>query len=442
MFRHLLFNHFYRVHMMAQWFRRHFTPAGHLLLAAMSFSAVLGIDTNQTLAYQLFTLTAALLLLSVTGSWLCRKKCKVRRILPPYATVGEVLVYQVEIENQGRTTQHSLALLEHLPHPRISFAEFSRLGLGGSGNFFDDYVGYPRWRALMEQRRGARVEEQVVPPLLPRTHSEVQTQLIPWRRGYLHFSALSLVCPDPLGIFKTLRRHNCPGKLLVLPKRYPVPDLKLVGHRRYQPGGVSLALAIGDSTEFVALREYRPGDPLRHIHWKSWARRGKPIVKEFQDEFFTRHALILDTFAERDDNAAFEEAVAVSASFVCGLLNQDTLLDMIFVGAKPYHFTGGRGLSHLDGMLEILACVEAQPAPGFAMLHSALVPHLRLFSACICVLLKWDAVRQTLLQTLRAADIEVIALVIGEAPPDVEMAQVYFLRPGHIAEDLQRVQGV
>jgi uncharacterized protein (DUF58 family) len=55
---------------------------------------------------------------------------------------------------------------------------------------------------------------------------------------------------------------------------------------KYQQGGVALASNVGQSDEFVALRDYRQGDPLRHIHWRSWARAGKPVVKEFEDEFF------------------------------------------------------------------------------------------------------------------------------------------------------------
>ena len=77
-------------------------------------------------------------------------------------------------------------------------------------------------------------------------------------------------------------------------------------------GGVSLAASVGDSEEFIGLRDYRPGDPLQKVHWKSFARTGKPIVREFQDEFFERHALILDTSSSRGEDAVFEEAIAVS----------------------------------------------------------------------------------------------------------------------------------
>jgi len=106
---------------------------------------------------------------------------------------------------------------------------------------------------------------------------------------------------------------------------------------------VALASTIGEAEEFVGLREYRPGDPLQRVHWKSFARTGKPIVKEFQDEFFERHALVLDTSTDRGEDIAFEEAVAVAASFVYAIDTQECLLDLLFVGAAVHTYTGGRG---------------------------------------------------------------------------------------------------
>ena len=81
----------------------------------------------------------------------------------------------------------------------------------------------------------------------------------------------------------------------------------------------------------MSLRDYRPGDPLRRVHWRSYAKTGEPVVKEFQDEYFTRHALILDTFAVPGGDEAFEEAVSVAASFACTLLTQESLLDLLFL---------------------------------------------------------------------------------------------------------------
>ena len=37
----------------------------------------------------------------------------------------------------------------------------------------------------------------------------------------------------------------------------------------------------GGSDDFLSLKEYRPGDPLKHVAWKSFAREGEMMVKEF-----------------------------------------------------------------------------------------------------------------------------------------------------------------
>ena len=184
---------------------------------------------------------------------------------------------------------------------------------------------------------------------------------MPLRRGVLRFTGVTLARPDPLGLFRALTTVPLPQSVLILPRRYPLPAIALPGVAKYQEGGVALAANVGQSDEYVALRDYRHGDPLRHIHWRSWARVGRPVVKEFEDEFFVRHALVLDTFTDHPHSEVFEEAVSVAASFACTLPTQESLLDLLFVGPQSYCFTAGRGVAHVDQMLEILASVRAVP---------------------------------------------------------------------------------
>ena len=148
----------------------------------------------------------------------------------------------------------------------------------------------------------------------------------------MRFTGLTLARPDPLGIFRSFSKISAPQTVLILPRRYSIPPIALPGALRYQEGGVALAANVGRSEEFVALREYRHGDPLRHIHWRSWAKVGKPIVKEFEDEFFVRHALVLDTFTDEPRSEILEEAVSVAASFACAVLTQESLLDLLSHG--------------------------------------------------------------------------------------------------------------
>jgi uncharacterized protein (DUF58 family) len=226
---------------------------------------------------------------------------------------------------------------------------------------------------------------------------------------------MTLARSDPFGLMRTLRTQPAPQSLLVLPKRYPLGDVRLPGSRRFQHGGVALAMSVGDSDEFFSLRDYRPGDPLRRIHWRSWAKAGRPIVKEHHDEFFVRHALLLDTFAAAPDDA-FEEAVSVAASFACAVRTQDSLLDTMFIGPESYCFTTGRGVGHTEGMLAVLACVRPCRDAAFETLHRAVLERHASLSGCVCVLLGWDEERRQLVDHLTALGIETLALVVTADP--------------------------
>jgi hypothetical protein len=163
------------------------------------------------------------------------------------------------------------------------------------------------------------------------------------------------------------------------------------------------------------MRDYRPGDPLRRIHWRSWAKTGRPMVKEYQEEFFVRHGLILDTFQKTERSAKFEEAVSLASSFACAVQTQESLLDLMFVGPEAYCFTAGRGLALTDRMLEILACVRPCVDKEFTSLPPIVFERSSLLSGCICILLSWDEERQQFISNLLELGIPTLVLVITEA---------------------------
>ena len=225
---------------------------------------------------------------------------------------------------------------------------------------------------------------------------------------------------------------------LVLPRRYPIPAMALPGARRYQPGGIALASSVGDSEEFVALRDYRPGDPLKRIHWRSWARTGRPVVREYQDEFFVRHGLVLDTFVP-SPTPAFEEAVSVAASFACTVGTQESLLDLLFVGPEAYCVTAGRGVGHVDRMLEILAAVRPCRDHGFETLGRLVLQREAGLSGAIFVLLGWDDARRELVTRVRALGVPTLVLVVTEAGAKLDRTgalDMHHLETGRIAEGL------
>jgi uncharacterized protein (DUF58 family) len=429
------------------WLRQRLTPAGWLVLGALMAAATMGMDTENTVAYQAFPLLLFMLIIAVASSWFFRMRFSATRLLPRLGTVGRPFHYRVMVKNLTLKTQSGLTLLENLADPRPSFQEW-RAAQRAEGKLFRSFRFSQRRRA--NSFRPATVKEAAVPGARPGEEVEARVELTPMRRGVLRFTGVTLARPDLFGLFCAFVGIPLPQTALILPKRYPLPPIALPGTMKYQEGGVALASSVGRSEEFVALRDYRRGDPLRHIHWRSWAKTGRPIVKEFEDEFFVRHALVLDTFSADPHGDAFEEAVSVAASFACTLPTQESLLDLLFVGPQAYCFTAGRGLAHADQMLEILASVRACPEghPGFSHLEHLVLDHVGVVSGCVCVFLAWDDKRRALVRKLQVLNVPMLVLVIAEpgqrqslepGPLRDEPERFHVLEAGRIEEGLARL---
>lgn len=387
---------------LAAFLRRRFTPAGRLALGCLVLSAALGFDTDRSMAYQSFTFLLALLGLSACWGVFFRGRFRASWRLPPFGTVGQPLPCSMTIENLGASLQSGLS-------------------------------------AAPEQEDGEDSPARDLPDLPPGASCETAGELLPRRRGKMRLSGVRVAKPDPMGLVLALRRVRAEASVLVLPRRYPVPPLVLPGSRRYQRGGVAAAASVGESQEFVSMRDYRPGDPLRKIHWRSWAKAGKPMVKEYQDEYFVRHALVLDTSGP--GGQVFEEAVSVASSFAASTVTQDSLLDLLFIGARSYCFTAGRGLGSPERLLEVLACVEACPGKPLQELRGAVARRAAGLSGCVCVLLGYDEERRDFVRYLRSMGVQalVLAVVPPGAPPFGEADGVVRIEAGSAAQGLAKL---
>jgi hypothetical protein len=397
------------------WLGRHFTRAGLIVLAGVALTAS-RFDTNLSVGYQAFTLLASILIISLIAARWGRGRFELHRALPRMGSVGAPLRYELRLKNLSRREFRDLTLWEQLSDPRPSLSEFISSPEPGEEKrpIPDRYSGFYRWRWLVNRKRMAAVPEQPLARLAGGENLALSMQILPRKRGWLRFQGLAIGCPDLFGLFRSLAWIPANDSILILPKRYALPPLAMPGARKYQLGGIAMAASVGESDEFVALRDFRPGDPLRRIHWRSWAKSGKPIVKEYQDEYFVRHALILDTFCEHAYSDMFEEAVAIAASFACALQTQDSLLDLLFAGPKAYCFTIGRGLAHTEQLLEILAAIEPCRDQPFARLHELAITHSPLVSGIVIILMSWDEARQRLVQQLHQLRIPLRVLMLQE----------------------------
>jgi uncharacterized protein (DUF58 family) len=423
--RRLLYINFRILYRLSQWSRRRFTPLGAAVMTTLVISGIFGVNTRQTLAYQIFALLGVLLLVSTIACVWFRPRLRLRRLLPRFGTVGFPLVYSCEIHNAGTRSQSDLCLLEELDAPFPSLAEFrdGRDPDDDRRNWFDRKVGYPRLMGQIQQRRGASLPPALLPTVPAGETTWASLKMLPLRRGYVRFRRTLIGRPDPFGLFRALHAMRTAETLLVLPRLYRAPEIRLAGRRRLHPGGMTLASSIGDSQEFMSLRDYKPGDPMRAIHWRSFAKLGRPVVKECQDEFFVRQGLVLDTYVGERTIAYFEDAVSVAATLALRRQDRDALLDLMFVGNQAYRFTIGRGLGQVDNLLEVLACVEPNRDGSFDALAHLILQHANQTSALICVLLCWDDARQTLVARMKRLGVPVLVLVTGATPADLAAAR-------------------
>ncbi len=428
------------------WAARRFTPAGLCVAGGWMLAGTVGVDIENTVLYQSFALLLGFLFFSVACSFFFRGKFSATRSLPRFGTAGLPLYYHVEVKNLTAKNQTGLTLLDDLVDPRPSYDEWLAVELAKSRRIRP--FSFTQRRERSPYRRAA-VKAAPIPPLPVKGEGSVAMELLPLRRGILRFAGVTVACADPLGLFRSFSKVGAAQTILILPRRYPLPPIALPGQMKYQEGGVALAANIGCSEEFVSLRDYRHGDPLRHIHWRSWAKTGKPIVKEFEDEFFMRHALVLDTFTDEPHSEVLEEAVSVAASFACTVLTQESLLDLLFVGNKSYCFTVGRGLGTADQMLEILASAQNCADKPFEALESLVFGQIAAVSGCICVLQKWDETRRKFIEKLKSLNVPVMVLVIVPAGGGISGAggtlvnaegSLHVLEVGKIGEGLMKLK--
>jgi len=411
------------------WMQMRFTRAGLAVLGALTLTALLAPDTDNNVSYQALPLLLFLLVAAYCWSRMFGTPFSAIRLLPRFGTVGFPLSYHVLVRNLSRKAQTGLTLLESLQDTRPPFEEWAKAERAEQ-ELLRSFRLSPHWRK--SPFKPAVLKEAKVPAVAAGQEAQVPVELMPLRRGMLRFRGVTLARTDPLGLVRALCRIPLAQTVLVLPRRYPLPSIALPGTVKYQERGVALAASVGQSDEYVALRDYRYGDPLRHIHWRSWAKVGKPVVKEFEDEFFVRHALVLDTFTRQPHSEVFEEAVSVAASFACTLPTQESLLDLLFVGPQSYCFTAGRGIAHVDQMLEVLASVRTCSERPFQALESLVLNHIAVVSGCICVFLLWNRERQEFVRKLQAIGVPVRVLVV------VPAGEGKTLDPGPLVEEPER----
>ena len=134
----------------------------------------------------------------------------------------------------------------------------------------------------------------IVSPLAPREERVITRRILAVSRGEFDVGVIVIRGGDPMGLFCRERRFFLPQKLLVYPGVEPLPDLVLSQSEASHSVTGGPVSATGASQEFYGVREYHPMDGLRYIHWRTSARFGQLMVREFERNAITSVGVVLD----------------------------------------------------------------------------------------------------------------------------------------------------
>jgi hypothetical protein len=221
---------------------------------------------------------------------------------------------------------------------------------------------------------GERSQPLFIPSLFRSQPVELVYQTQCDRRGVYTFGKLQLHSKGLFGFLNTKRILTAPGEILIYPKYHGLKRIRLLESRGFADRQV---ICPGGSHEIIGVREYRSGDPLRQIHWRSTARVGKFVVKEISDNDQLTMTVVLDLSVEgnvgQGKYSTFETAIRIAASLAYYATHEN--IPFFVVGQSQYWKPPATALSWW-GALNYLAKVEndGQTALAHVLRNLPLLP--------------------------------------------------------------------
>jgi uncharacterized protein (DUF58 family) len=162
---------------------------------------------------------------------------------------------------------------------------------------------------------GSDVQTIRVRPLLPGGQATYHYELPTRGRGRLTVGPLTLHRVDPFGLARNRLRTGATSMLWVHPRQHAARAITR-GHPRHHYEGTTTDDRLSGSVDLQDVREYQPGDEVRHLHWRATAHTGRLMVRDLTDPEQPRCTVVLDTRPGSLPADGFEEAVDLAASLV------------------------------------------------------------------------------------------------------------------------------
>ncbi len=320
------------------------TTRGRSFLAAGAAVLVAAVATSQKDLLRVAILLVALPLVSAVVVTRTRYRLSSRRRLGSARTAaGQDTSVTLRLDNVSRLPTGLLLIEDKVPYV-----------LGSRPRFVLDRV----------EPRGRREVTYIV-------RSDV--------RGRYSLGPLSIRLTDPFGMCELQRSFSSRDTLVVTPPVVRLPAVALAGE--WTGSGESRSRSLASAGEDDAgVREYRQGDDLRRVHWRSTARLDKVMVRREEQPWQARATLLLDTrssaHAGEGPASSFEWAVAAAASIGVHLVRTGYHVRLLTDTGATIEGTNlglDGGSSDVEGaLLDALAVLQSSSAASLRDASAAL----------------------------------------------------------------------
>lgn len=314
--------------------------AGLALTTAALFLVLVAVLLNSGTLFYMSTAIIATIAASRLQAWLSVRALRFERHVPERAQVGELVTVDISVWSIRRIKRPLVLISDNIPT-----------------------------RMAVEDRTPSL-------PVAPAFDIPVSTQyqFRPMRRGRFRWSILTVMGTDALGLVTMTRNYQLsPVELLVLPTPIPL-DVQIPGASGWGAADTQEGLSRGPGIEPRGLREYIQGDSLRHVHWRSTAKTGQLLVKEFDTGSYATVGIIIQqtkgTVAGDGADTSLEHMVSNAAYLAERFVRQGA--EVLLPGVEQDGGTARTALERSVEVLTSLAAVEAEKdAPVSAQLASA-----------------------------------------------------------------------
>lgn len=184
-------------------------------------------------------------------------------------------------------------------------------------------------------------------------------------RGEYHFQDIYITPTDKLGFYSAKQiQKRVPIELTVFPKKEKLSSIPIRPEKTHGYAGLIPSKQGGMGTNIFGIREFRPGDSQRHVHWKKTARHDEALfTKEFEQERVTDVGLILDARVSNDllfpMDSLFEYNVKATGSLAESFLNDGHRVSLLIRGETQRMIFPGYGRKQKKRIMKALCSAKS-----------------------------------------------------------------------------------